>query len=157
MSSMRVFAAVLLVAGAALAEDKKADDKAGKAELKKLEGTWKGTAGSIGGKELKPGDVGMDTAEIKGTRLTFRLKDREVASFKITIRPAKKPKHMDWIKDKKSIPLPCIYELKGDELKICFPMLPVKGAKVKLEIKRPEKFETKDGPFGLIVMKRQKS
>jgi uncharacterized protein (TIGR03067 family) len=165
MNWTRLLAVGLLVAGVAVAQDKKADDKAVKAELKKLEGTWKATSAEMSGQAFTPKDVGMEKVRIKGTKLTFitRVKgkdkeaatDKEVATFEITIAPAKKPKHMDWVKDKKSITLPCIYELKGDELRLCFPLLPGKEEKVKIE--RPEKLETKDKPVGLLVLKREKS
>ena len=155
MRSISLLAAALLMAAAALAEDKKADDKAVKAEMKKLEGAWKTSSAEMGGKEFKPADIGMEKVRIKGSKLTFLTKDKEVATFEITIDPSKKPKHMEWVKSKKADPLPCIYELKGDELKLCFPLLPKEKAKV--EIKRPEGFETKDKPVGLIVLKRQKS
>src|SRR5262249_6032244 len=141
----------------ALAEDRNADDKAVKEELKKLEGTWKVASAEMGGKAAKPTSIGMDTVRIKGNKMRFFAEDKEVATFEIKVVPSKKPKHMDWIKDRKYNPLPCVYEMKGDELRICFPLLPKKGSKTKVDVKRPEGFQTKDRPLGLVVLKREKS
>jgi uncharacterized protein (TIGR03067 family) len=157
MNWLRLLAVGLLVAGFALADDKKADDKAAKAELKKLEGAWKASSAEMAGKKLTPGQVGMEKVRVKGGKMTFFTgeKEKEVMTVEITVDPSKKPKHMEWVKGKAS--LPCIYELKGDELKICFPLLPSKKEKAKVDIKRPEKLETtKDKPVGLIVLKREK-
>jgi uncharacterized protein (TIGR03067 family) len=157
MNGIRLLAVTLLLAGISLAEDKKPDDKVVKQELKKLEGAWKAISAEMGGKAVTPTSVGMDKVRIKGNKMTFFAEDKEVATLEIKVVPSKKPKHMDWIKDRKYKPLPCLYELKGDELRICFPLLPKKGSKTKVDVKRPEGFQTKDRPLGLIVLKREKT
>lgn len=157
MNWTRMLVVALLVAGVAVAQGKKADDKAVKEEMKKLEGTWTATATEMSGKAFKPKETGMEQVRIKGGQMTFLAGGKEVAKFEISVDPSKKPKQMNWVKDRRLQSLPCIYELKGDELKICFPLLPGKDTKVKVEIKRPEGMETKGKPAGLIVLKRGKS
>lgn len=157
MNGVRMIAVALLVASVAVADDKKSAETAAKEELTKLEGTWQATAAEMAGRPYKPKETGMEKVRIKGTKMTFLAGDKEVATFEISVVPSKGPKHMDWVKDRKLAPLPCIYELKGDELKICFPLLSGKGEKFKIEFKRPEKFETKGLPVGMIVLKREKS
>jgi hypothetical protein len=53
MNRTGLLAVALLVAGVAVAQDRKADDKAAKAELKP-EGSWKTSSAEMGGQELKP-------------------------------------------------------------------------------------------------------
>jgi len=57
MNRTRRLAVALLLAGVAVARDRKADDKAAKAELKKPEGSWKASSAEMGGQELKPGAI----------------------------------------------------------------------------------------------------
>jgi uncharacterized protein (TIGR03067 family) len=156
MNWIRLLTVTLLLIGAAPAEDRKSDDKAVKEELKKLQGTWKATSAEMGGKAFTGKAIGMEKARFKGNKMTFLAGEKEVGTFEIKLAPSKEPKQMDWVKDKKYAPLPCIYELKDDELRICFPLLPKKGEKVKFELRRPASFETKDKPFGLVVLKREK-
>jgi uncharacterized protein (TIGR03067 family) len=123
MNGIRLLAVPLLVAGIVWAEKEKADDKAAKEELKKLEGTWKGPSAKMGGKSFAPGDIGMEKVRFKGNTMTFLVGKKELATFEIKLDPSKKPK----------------------------------GDKKPFDVKRPENMDTKDKPFGLIVLKREKS
>ena len=75
-------------------------------------------------------------------------------NVKFRIDPAQKPATLDLIDkgDPKKI-VPLIYELKGDELKIVFPL--VQAGKGETP-KRPDGFQTKDKPLALITAKREK-
>lgn len=77
-------------------------------------------------------------------------------SFNFTVDPTKRPTAMDWQKDKESITLPTIYELDGNDLKLCFPVLPKKGSGTKLDIKRPNSFDTRGKPIMFLTLKREK-
>jgi uncharacterized protein (TIGR03067 family) len=129
--------------------------KAAKEEMAKLQGTWKVVAAQMAGKEILP--RGIAQVVVKGDRMALRADGKEVKAWSITVDPSRKPKAMDWIMGEEKAPLPAIYSLEGDDLRICFPLLPTKGQKAKVKITRPESFETKDKPFGLFVLKREKS
>jgi uncharacterized protein (TIGR03067 family) len=148
-------AGVLLVLGVLSAGDAQPGTKATKEEMAKLQGTWKIVAAQAAGKELPVGE---------GTRLVVNrdamaLKQggKELAAWTFTVDPSRKPRAMDWIMGEEKASLPAIYSLEGDDLRICFPLLPTKGQKTKVKITRPESFETKDKPLGLFVLKREKS
>jgi uncharacterized protein (TIGR03067 family) len=110
-------------AGVLAAEDKKA---AVQAELKKLAGTWKVQAVESNGRK------GTDD-ELKGLRYVFKKDgkwelckdDQTLARGTFTIDPTMKPKTIDFkieestgegAKGKKSLG---IYELEGNDLKVC--------------------------------------
>ena len=75
-------------------------------------------------------------------------------TFKID--PGKKPKQIDMAdpKDKDAKPVPCIYSLEGDELKLCLPLV---APGKKDDAARPESFDTKDKKLMTFICKRQKS
>lgn len=127
-----------------------------KDELKKLEGAWKVSSAEIDGKAFDAKQFGMDSLRISDGKLAFFEGAKEIRSFTSTVDPSKKPKAMDLVKDKESMPLPCIYALNGDELKICMPLLPKKGSGAPVEIKRPASFDTKGIPVLTMVLKREK-
>jgi len=103
-----------------------ADDA--KDEIKKLEGAWKVASAEADGKPFEVKNLGMSQMVVRDGKLIFRNEAKELMSFTFTVDPAKKPKHMDWKKEGEPNPLPTIYALDGDELKLCFPLLPRKAA-----------------------------
>ena len=140
---MRLSAIILL----ACALTVRADDKD---ELKKLEGSWE-LAGLVGG--------GKEIPKEKAPNLT--IKDGTMTGFgpeiKLATDATKKPKwlSMTFKRDGMESTINAIYELDGDDLKICMPLAPKKGQGV-FENKRPESFDTKDKPEMLIKLKRAK-
>ncbi len=149
-----LFAALTLVASAA-----QPDGDAAKEDLKKLKGKWKIVAVEFGGMNTPLDKAGIAMLEFKGDKLSL-LNANGVASktFPVKLDPSKKPKHMDWIGVQPSAPpVPAIYAVDGDELKICFPLYPKKGEKPAEPVKRPENFDTTDRPAGLFIAKREKS
>ena len=138
---------VMLLLGAALAigaDDKK--DDAAKEELKKLQGTWLLVSGEEDGKKLADDGVKTIKAVVKGDMLTIYFGDKALDAT-ITVNPSKKPKEIDTfttVDKKKSV---AIYELDGDNFKIC----------VGLKGERPQEFTAKkDSGCALYVYKREK-
>ncbi len=72
-----------------------------------------------------------------------------------TIDPSKSPKCLDLTArvGGAEIKVPAIYEISGDDLKVCIPL--IESGK-SLDLKRPERFETKGSPAILIRLKRVK-
>jgi uncharacterized protein (TIGR03067 family) len=121
-------------------------------ERDELQGVWAATAGEIRGKPATPRDL-------KGTRFTFRgnkllaqsptLGEREVEGTFETDRRAS-PKQVDIDLVKLDGVWYGIYEIKGDELRICYRL----GGP---PADRPTRFATAEAePLVLIVFKRQK-
>ena len=131
-----------------------ADDA--KDEMKKLEGPWKVASAEIDGNAFDAKKLGMTGLLVAEGKLIFQNDGKDVMAFAFTVDPSRKPKAMDWVKDKESITLPTIYALDGDELKMCMPLLPRKGSGDKVDIKRPESFDTKGKPVLTILLKREK-
>jgi uncharacterized protein (TIGR03067 family) len=143
------FAAVVFVVCLACSsqESRGADD-----ERDELQGVWSATAGEIRGKPAA-------TPEIKGTRFTFKgktllvrsptLGEREVeGTFKADRE--KSPKQLDIDLIKLDGIWHGIYEVKGDELRVCYRI----GGKPE---NRPTIFATNEKEsLILIVFKRQK-
>jgi uncharacterized protein (TIGR03067 family) len=148
-------AGVLLVLGLLGVGNAQPVTKAAKEEMAKLQGSWKVISWQAAGKDIPFGE-GMQLV-VKGDTMALRAGGKEVKAWSITVDPSRKPKAMDWIMGEEKVPLPAIYSLEGDDLRICFPLLPKKGQKIEVKITRPESFETKDKPFGLFVLKREKS
>jgi uncharacterized protein (TIGR03067 family) len=143
---MRLASVVLLACAVAV----RADDKD---ELKKLEGTWEIVLLEGGGKEVPKG---------KGAPEKLTIKDGKMTGFGPEIRlstdATKKPKwlSMTFTREGKDATVNAIYELNGEELKICLPLAPAKGSGAVFENKRPESFDTKDKAEMLIKAKRIK-
>jgi uncharacterized protein (TIGR03067 family) len=125
-------------------------------EIKKLEGAWKVASAEIDGNSADGKKFGITGLIISGGKLNFQNDGKDVMAFMFTVDPTKKPKAMDWVKDKNSITLPTIYSLEGDELKMCMPLLPKKGSGEKVDVKRPENFDTKGKPVLTLTLKREK-
>jgi uncharacterized protein (TIGR03067 family) len=146
---MKQFFGVLLLACASLisaADDKKADPV--REELKKLEGTWLRVSFEVDGQK-EDTDVKDAKAVIKGNMVRFVFGNKVFGEATFSIDPTKKPKAMDSTSTKpdKGRRTLAIYELNGDDLKICA----TEGDK------RPMEFMTKAGSgCALSVYKRAK-
>jgi uncharacterized protein (TIGR03067 family) len=140
---------LLLVAGLGGEEPKTAEK-----ELKELEGTWVVETMIGGGKDFyadgQPKAVVIfkgDKARVEGNELLQKL----YTSFTVKVDPTTTPKCLDMVITEGSMKgerVECIYEVKGDELKMCARL----GSG-----ERPSKFESPEGsPIILAVAKRQK-
>jgi uncharacterized protein (TIGR03067 family) len=109
---MRLAAIALLICAVSV----RADDKD---EVKKLEGEWKVEAIVGGGKEIPAG---------KGAPEKLTIKDGKLTGFgpevKLSTDATKKPKwlNMTFTRDDVERTINAIYELDGDQLKICMPL-----------------------------------
>jgi uncharacterized protein (TIGR03067 family) len=134
---------LLLAVGSAQSGDKK--------EEKKLEGTWT-MVKRAGGAEKKEVDKDVKVT-FKGNKIKMTHGDKgdktEEATF--SVDPSKKPATMDLTitKGDKKITLLSIYELDGDNLKVCH----FEGEKTTKE--RPEKLAA-DKNTVLVTFKRDK-
>ncbi len=118
-----------------------------KQELKLLQGTWRVLALEVDGKaqppEKSPKEIIIAGNKVTGIgpEMTMRLD------------PTKKPKWVDlaFKKMDKVYPIRAIYEIEGNNLKICMPL----AAKGKVfENKRPEGFSTAGKGVALFTAKR---
>ena len=115
-----------------------------------LQGVWIATSMEINGNPAPAKEVEATRFTFKGQKLLYRnSKDggkEDEGTFKVD--PKKSPKQLDITSKDKT--LHGIYEVKGDELKICFE----NGDKAE---NRPKKFATnKEEELVLIVFKREK-
>ena len=144
---MKTLAALAMCAGLALVAAAADDDT--KTDQDKLQGPWKLTALESDGKKASDDAVKAMRMTVKGDRLYLKEDNKEEeGTFKID--PTKSPKTMDLtIKvGEKMDTVRLIYELKGDDLKLC-------GGKLGKD--RPAEFATKTGSgLHLLIFKREK-
>jgi uncharacterized protein (TIGR03067 family) len=134
---------------AGLAVSAAADDDAAKIDTDKLQGVWKTISVESDGKKMPEDGVKDIRLTVKGDRMIFKAENKEEeATFKLDV--TQKPRALDWtikIGDKVET-VKLIYDLRGDDLKIC-------GGKVGKD--RPKEFAAKAGSgLNLIVLKREK-
>ena len=147
------FAALVLIAFGcpALA----AGEDAAAKELKAFQGTWTVAYSEQNGERRR------DVDEVKKMRLTIKddtwtleyhnnVKDKHVATLKLD--PTQKPTAVDFKFSEGMLTgetMRAIYELKGDDLKFCFP---------SESRQRPKNFDSREGNGGqwLLVLKREK-
>jgi uncharacterized protein (TIGR03067 family) len=146
---MKTFSFVLLVAGAWLGSAASMG-RAADADKDELQGVWVATLMEINGEPAPPKEVKRTRFTFKGRKLLLRHSKDEGKEAQGTFKadPKQSPKHLDiTIKNKT---LHGIYEVKGDQLKVCYET----GDKRE---NRPTKFATnKEEELVLIVFKRQK-
>jgi uncharacterized protein (TIGR03067 family) len=146
---MKRFSFVALVAGAWLASAVSMS-RAADADKDELQGAWIATSMEINGKPAPAKEVERTRFTFKGEKLLVwgaRDQDKEEeGTFKTD--PKRSPSHLDFTLKGKT--LHGIYEIKGDELKVCFE----NGGKAE---NRPTRFATnKENEAVLIVLKRRK-
>jgi uncharacterized protein (TIGR03067 family) len=112
-------------------------------DAKKLEDDWKVVSADSGGR-VSDKSPGPQLVIIRGDQITLKMKEGEGRTFRFTVDPSQKPKAMDWLK-KDGSGIGGIYELDGDDLKICFPLVPSER-KDGERLKRPANFDAKENP-----------
>jgi uncharacterized protein (TIGR03067 family) len=139
-----------LLALVALSIQVRADEKD---ELKKFEGNWEVVLVEGAGKEVPKGKGGPEKLTIKDGKMTGFGPE-----IKLMPDPSKKPKWLGMTFSREGVEttINAIYEIEGDELKICLPLAPKKGQGAVFENKRPEGFDTKDKAEMLMKLKRSK-
>jgi uncharacterized protein (TIGR03067 family) len=146
---MKAFSLAVLLTAACLAVALTAHPAAG-ADKDDLQGVWRAATMEINGKKAPAAEVKRTRFTFKGDKLLIRgAKDdgREMeCAYKIDADKA--PKQIDIVSKDKT--LAGIYEVKGDQLKVCFE----NGGKAE---NRPKKFDTnRKEELVLIVFKTQK-
>ena len=123
----------------------RAEDEKGKSDKERLLGAWKLESGEQAGKAIE----GKELDEIKERDFIFKA-DTVIArhEVKYTIEASKQPKQIELDvtegPERERGIWRGIYELKGDDLTICLAMP---------NLDRPDKFETKEGVMGVMLMK----
>jgi uncharacterized protein (TIGR03067 family) len=146
---------VLVVALLVAADDPKGDIKA---EMKKLEGTWRGVSLVSNGKASAEDRAKALTLTLKADG-TWTLSDgKDASDGTYTVDPAKKPKTGNFViksgKYKDTTTLD-VYDLDGDTLKFCYVMAPTGKEATK---ERPVKFASEAGSGHVLwVLKREKA
>ena len=124
------------------------------AAVKTLQGKWKVTA--VEGTKATANQLGVEEIEVDGYQMVWRaftgkkegVTGREIL-FGLSVDPAKKPKEMTLYLSAGS--LPGLYELDGDKLRVCVPLL----AKSLKDAKRPT--ELAIGADGLVVITAERT
>jgi uncharacterized protein (TIGR03067 family) len=155
-------AVAMALATAAAGQGKdKPDAEAGKQEWRKLEGTWTVTKMEVEGKSLLEKDKQVPKFTIKDGKITSDGKDAgrgpklDSSTIKLGLRQGPKTitiPNFHGGDPEAGITLIGIYELQGDELKVC--AQEVETAKLKeREKERPKAFDSKQGV--LVILRRE--
>jgi uncharacterized protein (TIGR03067 family) len=150
MRKIRIVAAGMLalgLLGRALAQT---PEERLKREEEKLAGTWRVTAAKANGERVPPDQVPKMKLTFKDGKFTVQRGEEKPREGTYKIDPTKNPKTIDIVnrttgpeKDQKQVG---IYELTGNELKICA---------CDASKKRPTNFDTRDKDgYSVLVLKR---
>jgi uncharacterized protein (TIGR03067 family) len=114
-------AAPLLLWGSAIAQDKGKEKPVTPQE--KLQGIWSVTELMEAGNKAPDEKAQSLRIEFKGKAITISIKDKAAIKGTFTVDAEKSPATMSisYESDGKEVTIPAIYELKGDDLKICHP------------------------------------
>jgi uncharacterized protein (TIGR03067 family) len=127
-----------------------ADKDAPKTQDKDLDGSWEFVSGIRDGKPDQP--PGKAVLIFKGNELAVKLGDKEMEKATIKADPTRTPRTLDIVPSmgpEKGNAALAIYEVKGDELRICV---------ARPGKERPTEFSAKEGSgHSLITLKRVKS
>jgi uncharacterized protein (TIGR03067 family) len=118
-TTLAALAALALLALPLAADDK---DDVVKKEMKALEGNWELVSAVQDGDVATLPKDGSLQAIIKGDHITFQAGKTVVLTAAFTLDPAATPKALNLVPsdgDQKGKSMPAIYELKGDEFKLC--------------------------------------
>jgi len=132
----------------------RADDNAMKKELAKFEGTWTVVKLEVNGKSLLEKDKPESKLVIKDGKITSDAKEapKNVAELAKILDPSQKPKTVT-LPLEGNIKFYGIYEIEGDELRVCGDGVDTAQEK-KPEERRPKEFDSNKGL--LIEFKRAK-
>jgi uncharacterized protein (TIGR03067 family) len=143
---------LLITTAALLIGVEPSQDDAEKKELERLQGTWSTLSIEVDGQKATDEErIKTRKLIVAGNRYTLKV-EGETVQGTIEVNPTQKPKTIDEKPDSglhKGRTLLGIYELEGDNLKICL-ALPGRG--------RPTEFASKAGTkHQLVIYKREKS
>jgi uncharacterized protein (TIGR03067 family) len=142
---------LVLTTGMLAADDAK---DAAEKDIERLQGTWVPASVQFSGRDVTNDNEGQFKLVFKGDQATVEGSDavkKEYAKLTMKLDPSTSPKCLDIVVsagDQKDVVMEGIYELKGDELKICAKIFG-KG--------RPGEFASAEGSnIVLAVLKREK-
>ncbi|HLX63452.1 MAG TPA: TIGR03067 domain-containing protein [Planctomycetota bacterium] len=117
-----------------------------------LQGVWIAQSGERDGAASPAEDIKSVKITITADKFTLQEKDEKDMECAYKIDTTQSPKQLDLTPaNKENKPVHAIYELKGDELKICARQADSSDGP------RPTEFATKkDSHFALLVLKREK-
>lgn len=120
-------------------------------ERRQLQGVWLAQSMESEGKAAPKFIVERMRFTFRGDKLfvkgNFRDGREEECTFRVD--PSKSPKHLDFTPPKKQSPVLCIYDVDGDQLKICF-------RHARSDAGRPTEFATKaESQLVMIVFKKK--
>jgi uncharacterized protein (TIGR03067 family) len=144
---MKFHAIMIVAAGALIAADNPKDAEI-KKDLEHLKGTWIAASYVKDGKPAPEGDLKMMKLSVAGDQVNF-TKGKDVRKSTYKIDPTQKPKSLDIVMvdgPDKGKTLMGIYEITGDDLKICLAIL---------DKPRPKEFAAKPETI-LETWKREK-
>jgi len=148
--AMKIRMLGLLAVGLFLAADE-APNPAVKKDLAKLAGTWSVVSFTANGEKMDSDQTKQFSLIVEGEKFTYKQDDNVVMSGRTKLDPSKKPKAVDILPtegNQAGEKLQGIYEVSGDEYKICF---------TSPEGKRPTEFASKaDSGVTYVVFKRVK-
>lgn len=114
----------VLVAGAASAADVRHDglDLLVVDDVAMLQGAWNCVSGEEDGKIARKEKVARVQLTFKGDKLIIKgnFQDDRVESCSYKVDSSKSPRTLDFTPPSQKVPVLCIYEINGDDLKICF-------------------------------------
>ena len=141
---------LLAVAALSLGLSAAAEDKAGKDELEKFTGTWRGVSVVRDGKDVPKPEVEAVRLVVAGEKYTL-TEGGETIEGTHKLDPSKKPKEIDAVRTKgpnKGQTLRGVYELTEDTFVVCF-AAPGKD--------RPKELKAEGGAgLRVLAFKRQK-
>jgi RNA polymerase sigma-70 factor (ECF subfamily) len=123
-------------------------------EVKKFEGTWKFVSLESDGQEAPADVIATWRWVFRGKEITMGDPAQGGAKASFTVDPSQSPRALDMTAldgNEKGKMFKCIYELKGEHLKICLP----EGKQAEADRPRPEEFGGGKG-LSLIVLERIK-
>jgi uncharacterized protein (TIGR03067 family) len=119
-----------------------------KKELARLQGSWRVVSSQVGDERADAEEVARRKVTVKDNLLIYDYGNerKEKQEGTITLDPKTKAFDWSWTFPGAGATMPGIYELKGDELKICFG-----------ETVRPKAFDIgKEDVAWLLVLKRER-
>ncbi len=135
----------MVVAGLLLAADNPSKDDV-KQEAKKLNGTWKVDSIVQDGQKMDAEEAHKWVVTMDGDKYVVKVDGQILEEGKIKIDPSKSPKHIDispTTGNDAGSTRKGIYEVKGDEQKICF---------APPDQERPKEFSSKEGSGRLLIV-----
>jgi uncharacterized protein (TIGR03067 family) len=140
---------VFVLVGAALTAGSEARQTAVEKDLKRLAGTWEAVGAVVDGVKQEPRKGKGHRLVIRDDSYTLEASSKPFAKGTLKVDPSKKPPALDLIPSEGDVAgktIPCIYEIKGDELRVCVG---------RIDQSRPTEFDSKEGTKHMLNIYRR--